>query len=71
LVSEEQSNYLGSYADMFRNKFYNGRETYFTHEVFLNHPELSYDLRARMVDWLYHVNIKAKVEDLNVLFNAI
>ena len=36
-----------------------------------NHPTLSFDLRAKIIDWIYNAITKSKVEDKNVFFFAV
>ena len=36
-----------------------------------NHPSLSFDLRSKIIDWIYNASTKSRVEDKNVFFFAV
>ena len=36
-----------------------------------NHPSLSFDLRSKIIDWIYNASNKSRVEDKNVFFFAV
>jgi len=39
--------------------------------IFRNHPALTFDLRSKIIDWIYNAVLKSRVEDKNVFFLSV
>ncbi|CDW81159.1 n-terminal domain containing protein [Stylonychia lemnae] len=72
MLSLEQASYINNYEtvllDRLQSPEYEGQTC---HVIFKNHPTLTYDLRSKIIDWMYNAVIKSKVDDKNVFFLSV